>query len=86
MHKRVDAIYENDVLRPLEPMDLPEHQRVSITMADVTPSEEEWLDLEYERWAASEIRGDISLEAVRQALAKIPGSATSDSIAERTER
>ncbi len=86
MHKQVDAVYENGVLRPLEPVDLHEHQRVTVTIADVTPSEEEWLDLDYERWAASEVTGEISLEAVRKALAKIPGSLTQDFIAERAER
>ncbi len=86
MHKRVDAIYENGVLRPLEHVDLLEHQRVTVTIADVTPSEDEWLDLEYERWAASEVTRDISLDAVRQALAKVPGLLTPNFIAERTER
>jgi hypothetical protein len=32
-------IYENGVFRPLEPVDLPEHQRVEVTIAD----EDDWL-------------------------------------------
>ena len=34
MHKRLEAIYENGVLRPLEPVDLEEHQRVTVTIED----------------------------------------------------
>ena len=33
MEKQVDAIYENGVLRPLEPLDLGEQQRVRITVS-----------------------------------------------------
>jgi predicted DNA-binding antitoxin AbrB/MazE fold protein len=81
MKKSVEAIYENGVFRPLEPVDLPEHQRVQLTVAD----EDEWLDRDYIEWAASQVQESVSLEAVRQALAKIPGSLTADFIAEREE-
>lgn len=30
-----DAIYENGVLRPLNPVDLPEHERLSVVVAEV---------------------------------------------------
>jgi predicted DNA-binding antitoxin AbrB/MazE fold protein len=80
--KSVEAIYENGVFRPLEPVDLPEHQRVEVTIAD----EDDWLDRDYIQWAASQVQESVSLEAVREALAKIPGSLTADFIAEREER
>ena len=32
MNQTIDAIYENGVLRPLQKIDIPEHQRVSITI------------------------------------------------------
>jgi predicted DNA-binding antitoxin AbrB/MazE fold protein len=32
MMQTIDATYENGVLKPLQPLDLPEHQRVSITI------------------------------------------------------
>ena len=32
MTKTIDAIYENGVLRPLEPVDMEEHTRVRITL------------------------------------------------------
>jgi predicted DNA-binding antitoxin AbrB/MazE fold protein len=82
MKKSVEAIYENGVFRPLEPVDLPEHQRVLVSIAD----KEEWLDRDYIQWAASQVQETVSLDAVRKALAKIPGSLTADFIAEREDR
>ncbi len=82
MKKSVEAIYEDGVFRPLEPVDLPEHQRVQVTVAD----EDEWLDRDYIQWAASQVQGTVSLDDVRKALAKIPGSLTADFIAEREDR
>lgn len=38
MARIVDAIYEQGMLKPLEALDLPEHQRVRITIHD-TPQE-----------------------------------------------
>jgi predicted DNA-binding antitoxin AbrB/MazE fold protein len=82
MKQSVEAIYENGVFRPLEPVNLPEHQRVQVTVAD----EDEWLDRDYIQWAASQVQGTVSLDDVRKALAKIPGSLTADFIAEREDR
>jgi hypothetical protein len=50
------------------------------------PAEEDWFDTEYLAACAAEADPGISLEAVRAALAKIPGSMTADFIAERDER
>jgi predicted DNA-binding antitoxin AbrB/MazE fold protein len=46
MSKRVEAVYENGILRPLEPLGLHQHQRVSVIVCEKpgVPSEEEWLD------------------------------------------
>lgn len=82
MKKSVEAIYEDGVFRPLEPVDLPDHQRVQVTVAD----EDEWLDRDYIQWAASQVQETVSLDDVRKALAKIPGSLTADFIAEREDR
>lgn len=86
MSKGIEAVYENGVLRPLEPLDLQEHQRVRISLSPVTPSEEDWLDVECLQLCTAEADEHISLEALREALAKIPGSLTADFIAERDER
>ena len=51
----------------------------------MVPAEEELLDTEHERWAATQVKEDVSLEAVRQVLSKIPGSLTADFLAERAE-
>ena len=34
MARQLDAVYEQGVLRPLEPLALPEHQRVRLTLED----------------------------------------------------
>jgi predicted DNA-binding antitoxin AbrB/MazE fold protein len=88
MSKRLEAVYENGVLHPLEPLDLPEHQPVTVVASKepVTSPEEEWLDVECWQQCATEADESISLEAVREALSKIPGSLTADFIAEREDR
>jgi predicted DNA-binding antitoxin AbrB/MazE fold protein len=88
MTKTLQAVYENGVLRPLEPLDLPEHQRVDLVLtpaAHVSPNSEPWLDTECLELYAGDADDSITLEAVRQALSKIPGSLTADFIAERDE-
>ena len=82
MVKELKAIYENGVLRPLEPLELDEHQHVVIMVSD---SSEDWLDNAYMQSCASEADDNVSLEDVRKALSKIPGSLTEDFIQERDE-
>lgn len=43
MTQTVEAIYEDGVLKPLTPLQLPEHQRVSVTIEDLPESPEEGL-------------------------------------------
>ncbi|MDA2923344.1 antitoxin family protein [Acidobacteria bacterium AH-259-L09] len=83
MSKSVEAVYENGVLRPLEPIDLPEHQRVTVTIWEAPG--EEWLDTDCLQSCANEVDDSVTLEAVRKALSKIPGSLTADFISERDE-
>jgi predicted DNA-binding antitoxin AbrB/MazE fold protein len=46
--KQLEAVYENGVLRPLEPLNLDEHQQVTVTVADVSDDPlRAYLDLEY---------------------------------------
>jgi predicted DNA-binding antitoxin AbrB/MazE fold protein len=81
--KKLDAIYENGVLRPLESLGLPEGQRVTIV---VYP---DWLDIEcVEQCVASCVAWadeSVSVEAVQEALKKIPDSLTADFGAERED-
>jgi predicted DNA-binding antitoxin AbrB/MazE fold protein len=87
MSKKIEVVYENGVLRPLEPLMLRDHQRVSIVMPDdvTSPADEDWLDTECMRLCDTEADETVNLDAVRQALSKISGSMTSDFIAERHE-
>ncbi len=83
MTKRLEAIYENGVLRPLEPVNLPEHQRVMVTLSE---PEEDWLDTEFMESCAAEVREQVSLETVQQILAKIPDSLADIIVTERDGR
>jgi predicted DNA-binding antitoxin AbrB/MazE fold protein len=85
MTRNLTAVYENGVLRPLERLDLREKQLVTVTITDEAPMEP-WLDTEYLAACAQEADEDASLEEVRAALAKIPGTLTEDFIAEREDR
>jgi len=57
---------------------------ISVT-EPVSTSSEDWLDQEYHAECEADQSSDVSLEAVRTILAKIPGSMTADYIAERDE-
>jgi hypothetical protein len=81
----------NGIDRPphtLEPPDLPEQQRVTLIVSALSPSshEEDGLDVECLKECAAEADERVSLEEVRAAFTKIPGSLTADFIAERDER
>jgi predicted DNA-binding antitoxin AbrB/MazE fold protein len=86
MSRQIEAIYENGVLRPLEPLDLDESQRVTIIIADDGEGEEDLFDPAFTQWCAEQSRNAPSLEEVRQALAKIRGSRADVVIAARDER
>lgn len=82
MAKQIEAIYENGVLRPLEPVDLEEYQRYSIDIKRVEGNEPE-LDEEFIASCAPENGREVNIEEVRQALSSIPGSLSDDIRAER---
>ena len=86
MSKQIEAIYEHGVLRPLEPLSLDEHQRVTITIAEDSGEEEDLFDPAFTQWCAEQSRSAPSLEEVRQVLSKIQGSMADVVIVERDER
>jgi predicted DNA-binding antitoxin AbrB/MazE fold protein len=88
MSKSLQAVYENGVLRPLQPLQLKERQQVAIVITESasTDLDEDWLDTDCLALYASDVDESITLEEVRKALAKIPGSLTADFIAERDEK
>ena len=49
-------------------------------------SKEDWLDEEFLEYAMQEADNTVSLQEVRKALSKIPGSLAADVIASREER
>jgi len=81
-----DAVYENGVLRPLKPVELPEHERLSVSVNWATDPLADVLDWDAHELAAIEGDESISLEDVQAALSKIPGSMADAVSAERDER
>ena len=84
MAHSLQAIYEKGVLRPLEPLTLHENELVTVTLTG--HYEQSWPDNGFLRYLEVEADESITLEQVRIALAKIPGSMTDDFRAERDER
>jgi len=87
MIRTLAAVYENGVLRPLEPVDLKESQRVALTISDsLDDLADTWLDHDYMAAVDAMDEPEPGLEEVREALAKIPGSLSNDIRAERDSR
>lgn len=85
MTRNVPAIYENGAFRPLGPVPCHEHERVVLTVESVGAALEDLVDQEFLAYCETQADDSASLEAVRQALAKIPGSLSDDIRAERDE-
>jgi predicted DNA-binding antitoxin AbrB/MazE fold protein len=84
MTRSLQAIYEQGVLRPLEPLPFREQQEVTVTVSD--EADGEWLDSAFLRHLELQADESISLERVRAGLAKIPGSMAADFQSERDDR
>ena len=83
---QVDAVYENGVLRPLQPLDLKEHEHVFVSIVQDAARDRSGLAVEY----IEEIKRELQnaqpapgLDKVRRRLAKIPGSMAAEIVAER---
>jgi predicted DNA-binding antitoxin AbrB/MazE fold protein len=78
MPKAIEAVFENGVLRPLEPLALVDREQVMIHVhrrGEVDQDEEEELfDADYAERCAVEADTAITLEEVRHALSSIKGS------------
>ena len=81
MTRRLQAVYKPGVLRPLEPLPFAEHQQVTLTVSDQPHPDES--DTAFLRYLEAEADDSVSLEAVRAALATIPGSLAEDFRRER---
>ena len=89
MPHQVDAVYENGVLRPLEPLDLREHERVLISIVKAAVQGRSNLAVEYiesVKEGLQEAESAPGLDDVRRRLAKIPGSMAAEIVADRGER
>ena len=85
MEKRLQAVYKDGVLQPLEPVPLAERQQVTLTITDVAGDQDVGGYFTPEEWSKAE-RDDVGLEQVRQALSTISGSLSDAVIALREER
>ena len=83
MRQEFDAIYENGLLRPLVPLNIPDRERVSVTVD--TANSDIWLDYDAQRLADAEGDPTVSLQDVRRRLQVIPGSFAESIIADRGE-
>ena len=86
MTRTLKAVFENGVLRPLEPLPLKEHELVTVTVNDRASAGQNKLDTEFIRYCETQADDSITLEHVRTALSKIPGSMAGDIIREREDR
>lgn len=89
MPLQVDAVYENGVLRPLQPLDLREHERVLVSVVKIPAEGRSTLAVEYTEKVKKELPNAEpapGIEEVRRRLAKIPGSMAAEIVADRGDR
>jgi predicted DNA-binding antitoxin AbrB/MazE fold protein len=84
MTLRLQAVYEQGLLRPLEPLPFLENQQVTVTISE--REDEAWRDASFPHYLESQADDSVSIDEVRTALFKIPGSLTEDFRQERDER
>jgi predicted DNA-binding antitoxin AbrB/MazE fold protein len=87
MEKRVQAVYKNGVLQPLEPLQLEEMQLVTVTITTESPATDDDLAGYFtpEEWTAA-ARDSITWDEARRALSRISGSLSDAVVAQRQER
>ena len=87
---QVDAVYENGILKPLQPLDLTENEHLVVTITQAANTLRfSQLDAECVESLRRKLAGAEpapGLEEVRRRLSKIPGSMAADVIAEREDR
>jgi predicted DNA-binding antitoxin AbrB/MazE fold protein len=85
MQQKVEAVYENGVFRPLEPVSLKEAEQVTLAISDPTAGRSQ-RDLDIIERARKEVAafGKVpSIEELRSVLAVIPGNLSEDVVRER---
>ena len=86
MTRSLKAVYENGVLRPLESLPFREKELLTVTVSDGTGVPEELVDSEFLADCQGLADESVTLEAVRAALSKIPGSMAEPIIRDRDDR
>jgi len=86
MTRSLKAVYENGVLRPLESLPFREKELLTVTVSDGTGVPEELVDSEFLADCQGLADESVTLEAVRAALSKIPGSMAEQIIRDRDDR
>jgi len=85
MEQKVEAVYENGLLRPLRPLSLKEAEHVTLTISDAS-TDLSRRDLDIVERARKELRafGTVpSIDELRSALAVIPGNLSEDIVRDR---
>ena len=85
MDQKVEAVYENGLLRPLRPLSLKEAEHVTLTISDAS-TDRSGRDLEIVERARRELQafGPVpSIDELRAALSVIPGNLSEDIIRDR---
>ncbi len=85
MSTRVEAIYEAGVLRPVEPLALVEHERVTITVEPL----DDLIDHEYTSYCRAQVEKMDrlpTLEETQERLRSVPGSFAEEIIKARGDR
>jgi predicted DNA-binding antitoxin AbrB/MazE fold protein len=86
MEKRLQAVYKDGVLQPLEALPLEERQQVTVTITDPTTVGQDIAGyFTTEEWAEA-AHDDVTLDEVRRALSTISGSLSEAVTALRQER
>ena len=85
MTQEIDAIYQDGVFHPLQPVSLAESQTVKIIVSTSTPAEggRDWDLLERAKAEVAGLQDIPSIEQIREMLSCMAGSLSSDVINER---
>jgi predicted DNA-binding antitoxin AbrB/MazE fold protein len=84
--QQFDAIYENGVLRPLIPLNLAEHAKVSLTIDRERRPREGEPKPGYKSFISETGNPNITWDEVRKITAKLPGPLSDDVQLEREDR
>jgi predicted DNA-binding antitoxin AbrB/MazE fold protein len=86
MTKSLKAVYENGLLRPLEPLPFKEHEVLTLTVTNSPGALDDLTDSEFLRYLETQADEGVTLEQVRAELSTIPGSMAEEIIQGREDR